>query len=167
MRPRPWPHGSRRRYAPPHHEGIELANAPHSLFFGRRGMRPLSLPSGTAEGDGAPVGATSWLSPFPATSLWREARADRRSIAAFFRRPCGRLHAPGPCYLGRGTRRRLAAPSSPSPADSPQSGLNAARPGPGAPRAFVCETKPQAAASDPTATNASRRRPSTDRTNCI
>jgi hypothetical protein len=80
-----------------------------------------------------------------AASLWR--RGSRRP--ALHRRrslgePFGRLQVPRSALPGTRPRRRLTAPSSPSPASSSQSGLNAARSGPGASRVFACEAKPRA-----------------------
>ena len=117
-----------------------VANAPHSLFFGRRGMRPrLSFPPAMAEGDGAPVGATSWWSPVTATSLKREARAGRRSIAAF--------SVSEPRFLGRGragVTRGCGSPC-PSPAKAPRRRvLVPAGRGPGASRERACEARPRA-----------------------
>ena len=69
---------------------FQTATAPHPLVVAR-GLRLMSLPfAGKARGDGAPIGATSWV----CGRLSSRRRASRRSIAAFSAGPVARRLVP-------------------------------------------------------------------------
>jgi hypothetical protein len=169
-----------------HQTPVGRAHASSPLFFGRRGIRPLFLfpPDKVHPGRrGRSAGRRNVFdSCLAAASLWREARAVRRSIAA--------ISVSEPRFLGRGlagVARGGGFALSQSSESSSQSGRNAARAesrslpgaclrgtpaGAASPQGCPVRLRTLAQLSAPFPgrshhQNASRWRPSTDRTDCI